>query len=248
MCPWFNALSGFGYLIPDNSDERIFFHQTRIQRPGLRIMALGERLTFQRSTTAQGQIEAINVVPTVPNSIKQYPFPEVVPIDGKVTFVLEENLEARVLQNDALAYPTEVLREISAFRLRDPHSTFRLALSVPENGFLRYIALFNPRDPIPVLRVHGMEARYFEYLKFESEVLVCEYDTAQDKARVTIFSFGVRRQHEGVWVMACRLKRRTVIGFRAVTREQLSVLFEMTCARDCNSRRYIDLLLDNPWK
>ncbi|CAF1033878.1 unnamed protein product [Adineta steineri] len=43
---WFNASKGYGFIIPDGSDDELFVHQTAIQMDGFRTLEEGQPVTF----------------------------------------------------------------------------------------------------------------------------------------------------------------------------------------------------------
>jgi cold shock protein len=51
---WFNALKGYGFVVPDSGGADVFVHVTSVQRSGLRLLEKGQRITFEVSPRGQG--------------------------------------------------------------------------------------------------------------------------------------------------------------------------------------------------
>ena len=51
---WFNAIRGFGFVMPDNGDREVFVHYSVLKRHGLTKINPGERVRMQVVTTDHG--------------------------------------------------------------------------------------------------------------------------------------------------------------------------------------------------
>ena len=45
-CKWFNDVKGFGFVIPEDGGDDVFFHQTSIKADGYRTLHEGEPVEF----------------------------------------------------------------------------------------------------------------------------------------------------------------------------------------------------------
>lgn len=59
---WFNEAKGFGFITPDNGDEDLFVHHTRIEMEGFRTLQQGQKVQFETGQGRRG-VEATNVRP-----------------------------------------------------------------------------------------------------------------------------------------------------------------------------------------
>ncbi|XBO38868.1 cold-shock protein [Alsobacter sp. KACC 23698] len=63
---WFNALKGYGFIVPDAGGADVFVHVTAVQRSGLRLLEKGQRIDFQVSPRGLGGKEqATDISPQV---------------------------------------------------------------------------------------------------------------------------------------------------------------------------------------
>jgi CspA family cold shock protein len=63
---WFNALKGYGFIVPDSGGADVFVHVTAVQRSGLRLLEKGQRIAFQVSPRGQaGKEQATDISPQV---------------------------------------------------------------------------------------------------------------------------------------------------------------------------------------
>eukprot|EP00547_Thalassionema_nitzschioides_P001386 CAMPEP_0194201154 /NCGR_PEP_ID=MMETSP0156-20130528/1505_1 /TAXON_ID=33649 /ORGANISM="Thalassionema nitzschioides, Strain L26-B" /LENGTH=92 /DNA_ID=CAMNT_0038926279 /DNA_START=157 /DNA_END=435 /DNA_ORIENTATION=- len=58
---WFNTVKGFGFIVPDDSSEDVFVHQTAIQAEGFRSLGDGEAVEYTVEEDAQGRKKASQV-------------------------------------------------------------------------------------------------------------------------------------------------------------------------------------------
>jgi cold shock protein len=58
---WFNNSKGFGFIIPDDSDQEIFAHFSQIKMDGYRSLKTGQRVEFDLVESEKGpQAQNIN--------------------------------------------------------------------------------------------------------------------------------------------------------------------------------------------
>jgi cold shock CspA family protein len=58
---WFDAVKGFGFIIPDSGDRDVFVHQTQIHADGFRSLADGEKVRFRVEAGDDGRERAVGV-------------------------------------------------------------------------------------------------------------------------------------------------------------------------------------------
>jgi CspA family cold shock protein len=59
---WFNNTKGWGFIIPEDSGEDIFFHFSAIQGTGYKTLVAGQQVTFDTAKGERG-LHAANVTP-----------------------------------------------------------------------------------------------------------------------------------------------------------------------------------------
>ena len=57
---WFDAVKGFGFIIPDSGDRDVFVHQTQIHADGF-ALADGEKVRFRVEAGDDGRERAVGV-------------------------------------------------------------------------------------------------------------------------------------------------------------------------------------------
>ncbi len=57
---WFNEQKGFGFITPDEGGQDLFIHHTNIDAQGFRVLAEGQRVTFEVGQGRKGP-EALKV-------------------------------------------------------------------------------------------------------------------------------------------------------------------------------------------
>lgn len=70
---WFNNAKGYGFILPENSDEDIFAHFSAIKMDGYRTLKSGQAVEFELEDGEKGK-HAINIVtidnhPAEPTSV-----------------------------------------------------------------------------------------------------------------------------------------------------------------------------------
>lgn len=58
---WFDAVKGFGFIIPDSGDRDVFVHQTQVHADGFRSLADGEKVRFRVESGDDGRERAVGV-------------------------------------------------------------------------------------------------------------------------------------------------------------------------------------------
>lgn len=58
----FDAKRGFGFITRDNNEPDIFVHFSNIKKDGYKDLSVGQKVTFEVSSTPKGAA-AINVIP-----------------------------------------------------------------------------------------------------------------------------------------------------------------------------------------
>ena len=51
---WFNDKKGFGFIVPDGSEQDVFVHYSSIQQEGFKTLAEGERVEFELYEDVKG--------------------------------------------------------------------------------------------------------------------------------------------------------------------------------------------------
>ena len=64
QCKWFNDVKGFGFVIPDDGGDDIFFHQTAIKADGYRTLHEGESVEYSVSRIHKQSTAFFNVEST----------------------------------------------------------------------------------------------------------------------------------------------------------------------------------------
>ncbi len=59
---WFNALKGYGFIMPQDGSKDVFVHISAVQSAGLRGLNEGQKVMFDVSLE-RGKIAAINLQP-----------------------------------------------------------------------------------------------------------------------------------------------------------------------------------------
>ena len=59
---WFNNAKGYGFILPDDSDEDFFAHYSSIQMEGYKTLKAGQPVSFETLQGPKGT-HAINIVP-----------------------------------------------------------------------------------------------------------------------------------------------------------------------------------------
>ena len=59
---WFNNAKGYGFILPDDSEEDYFAHYSSIQMEGYRTLKAGQPVSFETLQGPKGT-HAINIVP-----------------------------------------------------------------------------------------------------------------------------------------------------------------------------------------
>ena len=52
---WFNEEKGYGFIVPEDGGDDIFFHFSSIQQKGFKTMVGGQLVEFQASDTGEGK-------------------------------------------------------------------------------------------------------------------------------------------------------------------------------------------------
>ena len=59
---FFNASKGFGFIAPEGGGKDVFVHSSAIETSGLRVLAEGQRVSFEVQSDAKGP-KAVNLQP-----------------------------------------------------------------------------------------------------------------------------------------------------------------------------------------
>ncbi len=59
---WFNNAKGYGFILPDDSEEDYFAHYSSIQMEGYRTLKAGQPVSFETLQGPKGT-HAINILP-----------------------------------------------------------------------------------------------------------------------------------------------------------------------------------------
>lgn len=63
---WFSRLKGYGFIIPDDSEQEVFVHYSAIEGEGYRNLYEGDRVTFMEIDVGKGpQARSVNPLRTV---------------------------------------------------------------------------------------------------------------------------------------------------------------------------------------
>jgi cold shock protein len=57
---FFNANKGFGFIAPEGGGKDVFVHSSAIEMSGMRVLAEGQRVSFEVQTDAKGP-KAVNL-------------------------------------------------------------------------------------------------------------------------------------------------------------------------------------------
>jgi CspA family cold shock protein len=57
---FFNSAKGFGFIAPENGGKDVFVHSSAVEMAGLRVLAEGQRVSFEIQTDVKGP-KAVNL-------------------------------------------------------------------------------------------------------------------------------------------------------------------------------------------
>ena len=60
---FFNAVKGFGFIVPDDGGKDVFVHKTSVELAGIKNLSVGQRLSFEAVTDAKGAVQASGIKP-----------------------------------------------------------------------------------------------------------------------------------------------------------------------------------------
>ena len=58
---WFNAQKGYGFIQPDDGGKDVFVHVSAVERAGLRGLADGQRVQYEKQMGRNGKESAENL-------------------------------------------------------------------------------------------------------------------------------------------------------------------------------------------
>ena len=57
---FFNAIKGFGFIAPEEGGKDVFVHSSAVEMSGMRVLAEGQRVSFEIQADAKGP-KAVNL-------------------------------------------------------------------------------------------------------------------------------------------------------------------------------------------
>ena len=57
----FNEERGFGFIAPDLGGKDVFVHARQIEKAGLDVLEVGDRVSYELGTSRDGRTEAIDI-------------------------------------------------------------------------------------------------------------------------------------------------------------------------------------------
>lgn len=62
VCKWFDAVKGFGFIIPDDGSGDVFVHISAVERAGMKALREGEKIIYDLETNPKNRkICAVNL-------------------------------------------------------------------------------------------------------------------------------------------------------------------------------------------
>ena len=58
---WFNAVKGFGFIVPDDGADDVFVHVSAVQRSGMNTLEEGQKVEYELVRGRNGKIAAQNL-------------------------------------------------------------------------------------------------------------------------------------------------------------------------------------------
>jgi len=58
---WFNPTKGYGFIAPDDGSEDVFVHVSAVESAGLRSLAEGQKISFDKERGRNGKTAATNL-------------------------------------------------------------------------------------------------------------------------------------------------------------------------------------------
>ena len=60
---WFSESKGFGFIVPEDSENEILVHFSAIESRGFKTLSEGELVLFEAGTDSRGKLTAVRVLP-----------------------------------------------------------------------------------------------------------------------------------------------------------------------------------------
>lgn len=58
---FYDSSKGYGFIYPEGNGEDVFIHRSELERAGYKDLNVGDSVTYEIGTRAQGKQQAINI-------------------------------------------------------------------------------------------------------------------------------------------------------------------------------------------